>query len=280
MINRQHVLILSLFLVGMLLQGCEEQETPSVPISYEFLPENMVAFNSDNTVSARYVDPVTRYAHGALGDKVEAGGLLVTRNNKQYYYSLGEDYVFEDLQPRIIDVDKDGQEEFITIQTRLMSGAGISIYKIINERLVLYAQSRFIGTPYRWLNIAAINDLDGDGAIEIAWIETPHIGGVLKIGRISGDSLLVIDEKDGLSNHQYGLRNLCLSVVTVSGNVKTLYVPNNPHTAIIGFTFHNDQISAKDTITLNVDPEVPLFMQYNFQNLPEDRNCIYFRGPD
>ena len=39
-------------------------------------------------LSARYVDPVTRYTHGILGDKIEAGELLVVKDNIQYYYKL------------------------------------------------------------------------------------------------------------------------------------------------------------------------------------------------
>jgi hypothetical protein len=96
------------------------------------------------------------------------------RNNKEYYYRLGTNYVFEDLRPRLKDVDNDGEVEFITIQTSLKLGASVAIYKIINDKLVLSVQSNYIGSTHRWLNIAAIDDLDNDGIVEIVWIQTPH----------------------------------------------------------------------------------------------------------
>jgi len=103
-----------------------------------------------------------RYDHGVLGDKIEAGGLLVIKNKVNYYLKLDEVFVFEDLQPRLNDIDQDGELEFITIQTHVNFGATVSVYKIINEELQPYVRSDFIGIPYRWLNIAAIGDLDRD----------------------------------------------------------------------------------------------------------------------
>lgn len=262
----------------LFLMSCKHGQPdlgPDLPSkTYESLPENLTVYNAEHSISARYVDPTGRYDHGILGDKIEAGGLLVVKNNKEYYFKLDTNFVFEDIRPRLKDIDNDGDIEFITIQTSLQLGASVAIYKIINDKLVLFVQSNYIGTTHRWLNIAAIDDLDNDGKVEIAWIQTPHIGGVLKIGRIEGDSLHILDEITGVSNHQNGSRNLCLSVVTNSNSNKRLYVPNDPHNAIIGFCFQNGHIVLQDTVLLNIDPNKPLFLQYNFQNLLEDQNCI------
>ena len=271
--------IFLLFLWIVFATSCKKEQPDLLPEppgnTYESLPENLVATDDNMTISARYVDPVTRYTHGILGDKIEAGGLLVIKDDQEYYYKLDEMFVFEDLQPRLYDVDLDGEMEFITIQTSLSFGAGVYVYKIINGRLQLYVKSEFIGIPYRWLNIAAIDDLDNDGNVEIAWIETPHIGGTLKIARLFNDSLWLLDEEEGVSNHQISSRNLCLSVVTTSNISKNLYVPNDPHDAIIGFRFQDEKLIALDTVILNIDPALPLFMQYDFQNRLEDKNCIY-----
>jgi len=267
------------FTMILFFMGCTYHDKDFIPEltenRYEPLPENLIAFNDDRSVSARYVDPTLRYDHGILGDKIEAGGMLVIKNKKEYHYKLDEAFVYEDLRPRLKDVDNDGELEFITILTSLNSGAGVCVYKILNGSLRPIAQSGYIGMTHRWLNIAAVDDLDNDGKVEIAWIQTPHIGGILKIARIVKDSLLVLDEKEGVSNHQIGSRNLCLSVVTAHDGSKKLYVPNNPHHAIMGFSFRNDRLIAEDTILLNIDPIVPLFMQYNFEHLSEDKNCIY-----
>jgi len=275
----RHSVYLKIVFIAFLASGCKNDHPDLVPEhlgnSYEFLPENMIARSDDGSLSARYVDPVTRYAHGILGDKIEAGGLLVVNDNKPCYFQLDEMFVFEDLQPRLYDVDQDGELEIIVIQTNINSGAGVQVYKISNGKLHPSMGSEYIGTSHRWLNIAAIDDLDNDGYVEIAWIETPHIGGTLKIGRVVNDSLQLLDEIEGVSNHRIGSGNLCLSVITESDGQKTLYVPDDPHQSIIGFQFRDDRILPVDTVSMAVDPSIPLFLQYDFQNRLDDENCIF-----
>lgn len=278
--NAKGLANLAKIIVTLLVVSCTHEQPdqgPDIPSkNYQFLPENLTAYNEGYTISARYVDPTMRYDHGILGDKIEAGGLLVVKNEKEYYYRLDTNFVFEDLQPRLKDVDNDGEIEFITIQTSLQLGASVAVYKIIHDELVLFVHSNYIGSVHRWLNIAAIDDLDNDGNTEIAWIQTPHIGGVLRIGSIEGNSLIILDELAGVSNHQNGSTNLCLSVVTNSNNYKRLYVPNDPHDAVIGFRFQNGHLIPQDTVFLKIDTNKPLFMQYDFPEAMEDRNCILF----
>ncbi len=207
-----------------------EKEAPVlVSNAYEYLPENLVAKDDILQVTARYTTPTTRYAHGILGDQIEAGGLLVTVKDKSCHYKLSDDFVFEDLQPRLADVDKDGVLEFITIQSSLTQGDSVAVYKIKNDSLQPFLTSGYIGSSSRWLNIAAIDDLDNDGKVEIAWVQTPHIGGILKIARIEDGKWTLLDEKSGVSNHQIGSRNLCLSVLTASMPYKTLYLPTKQY---------------------------------------------------
>ncbi len=244
---------------------------------YEYLPENLIAENNTQQTTARYTDPTTRYGHGILGDKIEAGGLLVTRKGKDYYVKLDSTYVFEDLQPRLADVDNDGELEFITIQSSLTQGGSVAVYKILDEKLQLFVASNFIGTSSRWLNIAAIDDLDNDGKVEIAWVQTPHIGGILRIAHIENGKLIVLDEKSGVSNHRIGSKNLCLSVLTQVANAKTLYLPTNAYDALLGFQFKDKKIVETDKITAVIEASKSLFEQYNFSNRLVDKNCINVR---
>ncbi len=243
--------------------------------THTFLPENLIATDSAAQVTARYTDPTKRYAHGILGDPIEAGGLLVVRKGKTYYYKLDDAFVFEDLQPRLADVDNDGELEFITIQSSLTMGASVAIYKIKDEKLQPYAASPFIGTSSRWLNIAAINDLDDDGKVEIAWVQTPHIGGILKIARVQNGALDLVDEISGVSNHRIGSRNLCLSVLTKNSAGQTVYIPTNQYDIVLGFQLIHGRIQKTDSITLAVDASRPLFEQHNFPSRVPDRNCIF-----
>ncbi|MBE0648031.1 MAG: VCBS repeat-containing protein [Bacteroidales bacterium] len=263
----------------LVFPGCQYDQTDYTPVipenSYIPLPENLIAYNDDKSVSARYVDPTTRYNHGVLGDTIEAGGLLVVSKEKELYLKLDDRFVFEDLQPRLFDVDNDGKPEVITIMTSLDFGASVSVYKIAGDVLVPFVHSNFIGIPKRWLNIAAIHDLDGDGKLEIAWVETPHIGGTLKMARVESGSLQLLAEKSGVSNHQYGLRNMCLSALTLSNGFKDLWLPNDSYDAIIGFRLLNNQIIQEETIAQTTDPAIPLFMQHVFVGFQEDKSCVF-----
>jgi hypothetical protein len=182
---------------------------------YESLPEGAITRSLDNRVFAQYSLPTEKYGHGILGDKIEAEQLVVVVDGVFYEHKLLDEYVFEDISPRLYDVDGDGELEFITIRTNVTRGGGIAIYKIVDEQLVEYAHVTEIGSRHRWLNIVAIADLDQDKSIELVWIETPHIGGILKIAEIEAGSLKVLAEKGQYSNHAIGERNLCFAFLVL-----------------------------------------------------------------
>ena len=173
-------------------------ETPNIltqlATNYEQLPEQEIAVSLDSSVYAQYAMPTDRYRHGILGDRVEGGQLVVAVEGIFYELTLEDTYVFEDIRPRLYDVDGDGKLEFVTLRTHTGLGGGIAIYKIINEQLVEYAQVAEIGRSNCWLNVVAINDLDNDGIVELAWIETPHIGGTLKVAKIENGQWQLFEE--------------------------------------------------------------------------------------
>ena len=199
----------------------------------------------------------------------------VVKGGNRYYRKLDERFVFEDLQPRIADVDEDGQPEFITIRTPLTEGAGVAIFKIIDEQLMLMAASEFVGTPNRWLSIAAITDLDNDGTMNIAWVQTPHIGGTLRVATIVNGRLQIIDEKSGYSNHRIGQTNLCLSVISASAPLKTLYLPTNDYAAVVGLQLEHGKLTEKSRLEQVIDPLKPLHEQTSFGSVLTDGNCLH-----
>jgi hypothetical protein len=273
--NLSFIIALIAFLACTKKQPVENKiDVGQPPKVYDYLPENLVSKDDTKQVTAHYTLPTTRYAHGILGDQIEGGGLLVTVKDNQYHYKLADAFVFEDLQPRLADVDKDGALEFITIQSGLTQGGSVAVYKIINDSLQPFLSSGYIGTPSRWLNIAAIDDLDNDGKIEIAWVQTPHIGGILKIARIENNKWTLLDEKTGVNNHRIGSKSLCLSVLTATTPRKTLYLPTQSYDMVKGFQLQNGKIIETETFNLAVNVDVSLFEQYNFRDRIVDKNCI------
>lgn len=180
------------------------------------LPDGFVARAAAGDIRrAWYIHPTTRYDHAVLGDAVEAGGLAAeTESGRRLELVLDEAHVFEDLTPRIADLDGDGRNEIVAIRSSLSAGAAIAVYGLRDGRLRLLDAAPEIGRPNRWLNVAAIADLFGIGRPVLAWVETPHIGGTLRMATFAEGRLAFRSETvAGVSNHAIGSRELGLSAV-------------------------------------------------------------------
>ncbi len=193
--------------------------------SADRLPDGGVAeFGAGTVRQAWYAMPVSRYDHAILGDAIEAGALEVRLSSGGLAsFTLPQDEVFEDITPRLADLDGDGNAEIITVLTSLSKGASIAVFATAGDRLKLTAQTPFIGTTHRWLNIAEIAMLDGKPAI--AAVFTPHIGGPLRIYRYDGAELGLIASAQGFSNHRIGSRQLNLSVMADVNGKPAIILP-------------------------------------------------------
>ncbi len=184
-----------------------------------------------------YEQPTTRYAHGILGDSIEAGALVVEAENGELKrFVLPENQVFEDRTPRLVALDGFGKNHVVTLLSEQQNGASIAIFGLVEDELQLIAQTPYVGRANRWRNIAGIADYDGDGNIEIAEVVTPHIGGTLKFWTWQKGALTLTAEDYGFSNHFIGSRAQELSasedfdgdgvtdLVVPSDNRRTLHV--------------------------------------------------------
>lgn len=230
------------------------------------LPEDKIVIDDESGMTAQYVYPTTRYDHGILGDQIEAAGLWVTSKGRSYEFLLPENQVFEDIQPRLFDLDGDHFPEIITILTQIDQGASVAVFKLERNELRLLAQSAYIGRTYRWLNIAAVNDLDYNGEVELAWVSTPHIGGVLKVAHVAGNQIVVVDSIAGVTNHKIYSTNQDLSVVVESKDRKTLYLPANDFSHVLGLGWKQNHIITVDTVLIQVNAELPLAQQLFVNN--------------
>ncbi len=168
-----------------------------------------------------YSRPTTRYQHGILGDTIEGGSLVVVNaDGLKIEYLLPKSEVFEDITPRLADLNGDGLIEIITIISNVEKGASLAIFQLNGKNLERRAQSQYIGQAFRWLNIAGIEHYSDSGNLDIAIVVTPHIGGRLDLFRFDGRQLLRIASKQGFSNHVIGSREQRLSANYRSGNGK------------------------------------------------------------
>lgn len=178
------------------------------------LPDGGVARAGAGDIRAAwYGAPTRRYRHAVLGDDIEAGRLVVqTAEGATLAHDLPETDVFEDITPRLADLDGDGLTEVVTIRSSLRLGASVAIYGVVDGRLALRAATPFIGRAHRWLNIAGIADYLGEGGAQIAFVETPHIGGTLHLWSFGRGALTPRAALGGFSNHAIGSRVQALSV--------------------------------------------------------------------
>lgn len=159
--------------------------------------------------AARFEAPDTVYPHRVLGQIPEMR-VLAARDDqgRDYRIDLRDRsdgiYVFEDIAPRIVDATGDGRADLVVVQSEASQGARLVVYELSRGGLQLAGQTPFIGQPFRWLAPAAIADLDGDGVIEIAYVETPHLGKTLRIWSWAPGGLTEIARLKGVSNHRIG----------------------------------------------------------------------------
>lgn len=189
------------------------------------LPDGKIASGKENSTikKAWYTQPTKRYGHGILGDSVEAGALVaVMMNGSTVKYELPKTEVFEDITPRLADLNGDGTTEIITIISSIKLGASLGIFQLENNTLKRQAQSSYIGQANRWLNIAGIADYKGNNTLQIAIVVTPHIGGQLDLFEFDGQKLKKITSSQGFSNHIIGSREQRLSASYLSNDGKRM----------------------------------------------------------
>jgi len=152
--------------------------------------------------SARYDAPTTRYAHGVLGDAVEWGDLVLSHDGRETRITLPDARVFEDIAPRMVSLP--GGMAALVVESHRDFGARLAIYHAQG----FVAATPYIGTPNRWLAPIGAADMDGDGVIEIAYIDRPHLAKRLRVWRFNGTvaqgALGHVADLVGLTNHEIG----------------------------------------------------------------------------
>ncbi|QQA44003.1 FG-GAP repeat domain-containing protein [Pelagovum pacificum] len=202
-------------------------------------------------LSAHYDGPTDRYPHGALGDPFEWGTLVLERNQcpgcagierDTLTINLPPELVFEDTAPRLVDVDGDGLRDVITVQSHRDYGARLAVFDSLGA--VVAATDR-IGQPNRWLAPLGAVDLDGDGRVEIAYVDRPHLAKRLIVVEYREGTLTPEAVAEGHTNHRFGdpeigggLR-LCdgaAEIITASGD----------WTRVLATSLRNGVLSSRD----------------------------------
>ena len=156
-------------------------------------------------ISARLHTPTERYEARNADRRPDWAALeLVDDQGLVLTIHLAADEVFEDYEARLWDVDGDGDREAVVVVSHASKGARIAVYDA--EGLV--AQSAAAGRPGLWRAPVGAGDLDGDGQVELAYVDRPMGLRALVFVRLDGTRLVETGRVKGVTNLPRGARGL------------------------------------------------------------------------
>lgn len=220
---------------------------PAAPITLpaqasKRLPQSQVASGNKDIAWAWLGTPTMRYPHKALGASTHAGSLHVLMNvgagkQQEIVHELPFNRVFEDRIPRLMDLDGDGRDEIILIESDALRGSATVVYGVQTGKtakgadkkpsLVELARSVQTGSTFRWLNPVGVADFDGDGKLDVASVITPHVGGLLSLYHYAPPKLEPFAQAMDTSNHRMGdLEQQVAVIVEQKGIRPTIIVPD------------------------------------------------------
>jgi len=198
------------------------------------------AASAQTVTEARYTDPTDRYDHkifdaghhnyGALEITLKTGKRK--RDVEVRRFVLPHERVFEDIAPRLADLDGDGSPEVIVVESHLDLGARLAIYNPDG----FVTATDWIGQSHRWLAPVGAIDIDRDGQVEVAFVDRPHLEKVLAIYRYTGGRLEYVVEIAPFTNHRIGDAKISGGTRTCKG-VPAFIVGNGELSQVVAVTF-------------------------------------------
>lgn len=162
--------------------------------------------------AAALVGPTNRYAHGVLGDEIEASAVEIVNRctNERTRIEIDDPTVIEGISPLLADLDGDGKVEVLVTTSNSSRGGQLDAYRIDGSFL---ASSEPIGQGNRWRNQLGVAPLGPNGEIEVVDVRIPHIGGVVEFFRLDGDRLVRVAQTSEFTSHAIGSRNLDMGIL-------------------------------------------------------------------
>jgi hypothetical protein len=187
-------------------------------------------------IVARLSGPTDRYDHDVLGGippwsvlEVEALACGACRHGfESAFATLPDNLVFEDVAPRLWDVTGDGRPEVVVVESHVQRGARLAVwgYSDRGADLTRLAATPFIGARHRWLAPVGMGDFGGDGRVELAYVDRPHLARELVFVRLEGGSLREIHRLPGFSAHRIGDTTITSAVRNCAGGAAEVLLPD------------------------------------------------------
>ena len=205
------------------------------------LPGSQIATGKHDVARAWLAEPTDRYDHDILGSRNEAGALVIElRDGARQIVHLKPDAVFEDLKPRIVDLDGDNQDAIVVVKSYLKRGSALAVIAERKGRFDVVTETPPLGAPHRWLAPAGIADFTGDHHPDIAVVRQPHAVGTIELWSWRDGRLQKGPEMPDAANHIAGTRALDMAAVGDfdADNIPDIAIPSfdRTHLRIVSFS--------------------------------------------
>lgn len=220
-------------------------QTPQPAQAAQRLPDSQAVVGQNHIARVWLGSPTHRYPHGALGSMEHAGSIHAQIKDASGGWAtvsmeLPLNRVFEDRVPRLVDLDGDGLDEILVIESDALRGAALVVLGVDRgangkrkARLVQRAIGPRAGSTFRWLNPVGVADFDADGRPDVASVTTPHIGGTLILHHYQPPKLVPFAKSMDVSNHRMGALEQQLAVIfELPGMRPTIVVPDMTRRAL------------------------------------------------
>jgi len=200
-------------------------------------------------IYAAFDGETDEYDHHVLGAVRNAKGMTIQIRRQgsedttcPAEVNLPPGQVFEDIAPRFADLNGDGMPEVIVVQSSTSAGARLAVY---DRRARLVAATPYIGHAHRWLAPAGAADLDGDGFVELVYVDRPHLAKILRVWRFRNGELAQIAEKTGLTNHRIGWEHIP-GGIRDCGGVREIVTASGDWRRIVATRFQDGVLESRD----------------------------------
>ncbi len=207
-------------------------------------------------VRARLSQPADNYDHDILGGiphftvlDVETLACSACNPSREVHrIVLPGDLVFEDVASRLWDVTGDHRPEVVVVEADPRQGARLAVWGFAAPQgaLVRLAATPFIGTPRRWLAPVGAGDFDGDGQIELAYVDRPHLAQQLVFVRLSGAHLREIARTPGFTAHRIGDTTITAHVRICQDEQAELLLPDGGWTRLLAVRISGGTLKVSD----------------------------------
>jgi len=215
------------------------------------LPNSHMAFGTGRIARAWLAEPTQRMENSAIGPWV-AGTLIVQDpTTRQFQLDLGLNEAFEDLRPRIAEVD--GQSTLFVVRSSLDWGAALIAVRLEGEGLLRIAgETPPVGQPGGWLNPVGLGDFMGTGHPSIAIVTSPDQGGQLQILDFADGTFTKRFTVPGVSNHVRGRQVQDMAAIAdfTGGKIAEIAIPDASRKRVRILSFAHGQVAEPADIGL------------------------------